>query len=168
MAEENIASLGVLTVSQLLSNYAANLEELRSRGVIRTANNPLSDYGELLFCRAFGWTLAGNSAAGHDAKCQNGIRYQIKARRITKHNGSRQMSALRNLDKDPFDHLAGVLVDSEFRVLKAILVPVDTVRSRSKHIEHTNSWKFMLTDDVWKLPGIVDVTEEIRRAATTI
>jgi hypothetical protein len=168
MESERSNHLRDFTVSQLLSNYAAILEELRARGVVRTSNNPLSDYGELLFCRAFGWTLASNSAAGHDAKCQDGVRYQIKARRMTKYNGSRQLSALRNLDKDPFDQLAGVLVDAEFRVIKAVLVPVEIVRVRSKHIEHTNSWKFMLTDDVWKLPGVLDVTEPLRHAATTI
>lgn len=160
--------LAALSVPRLLSNYAAILDELRRREVVRTANNPLSDFAELLFCRAFGWTIAGNSAAGYDAKDAAGIRFQIKARRITVHNGSRQMSAIRSLDKDPFDQLAGVLMDSEFRVMRAVLIPVDIVRARSKHVVHTNSWKFLLKDEVWSLPGVRDVSAEIQAAAAAI
>ncbi len=83
------------TVSELLSAYGAILDELRRREVVRSANSPLSDYAEVLFCRAFGWTRENNSAAGHDATDGAGTRYQVKGRRLTRHNASRQMSAIR-------------------------------------------------------------------------
>jgi hypothetical protein len=156
------------TVSELLSAYGAILDELRRREVVRSANSPLSDYAEVLFCRAFGWTRENNSAAGHDATEGAGTRYQVKGRRLTRHNASRQMSAIRSLDQTPFDQLAGVLVDEAFHVIRAALVPVAIVRAKSIHVTHTNSWKFLLRDEVWNLPGVRDVTDELRAVALTI
>jgi hypothetical protein len=78
------------------------------------------------------------------------------------------MSAIRNLDATPFDQLGGVLVDEGFRIIRAALVPVAVVRERSVHVAHTNSWKFLLRDDVWNLPNVRDVTAELRAVAATI
>jgi len=44
-------------VSALLELHGDVLAELRRREVVRSANNPTGDYGELLFSKAFGWTL---------------------------------------------------------------------------------------------------------------
>jgi hypothetical protein len=112
-----------LTVSELLSAYGAILDELRRREIVRSSNNPLSDYAELLFCKAFGWSRGNNSAAGHDAIDGTGVRYQVKGRRLTRQNASRQMSAIDNLDKTPFDQLAGVLVGEGFRIIRAASCP---------------------------------------------
>lgn len=68
----------------------------------------------------------------------------------------------------PFDQLAGVLVDEAFHVFRAALVPVPVVRAKSVHVTHTNSWKFLLRDEVWNLPGVRDVTDELRAVALTI
>lgn len=158
-----------LTVRELLSGYGAILNELRRREIVRSSNSPLSDYAELLFCKAFGWSREKNSAAGHDAMdIGTGVRYQVKGRRLTRHNASRQMSAIRNLDKTPFDQLAGVLVDEKFQIIRAALVPIAVVRAKSVHVVHTNSWKFLLRDDVWNLHDVRDVTDELRAVALTI
>lgn len=90
-----------LTTIELLRTYGAVLDELRRRDVVRSTNSPISDYAEVLFCRAFSWEREGNSASGFDAKDAAGTRYQIKARRITDAPGSRQLSAIRNLSGDP-------------------------------------------------------------------
>ena len=68
----------------------------------------MSDYAEMLFCRAYGWKMVRKSSAGFDATDDQGVRYQIKARRLTTHNRSRQLSAIRKLESGPFDYLAGV------------------------------------------------------------
>jgi len=155
-------------VSELLAGYGAIMGELRKREIVRSANGPVSDYAELLFCKAFGWKREGNSAAGYDAKDKKGVRYQIKARRLTAFNASRQLSAIRKLDDDPFDVLAGALFDEQFKVMRAALVPVKIVRARSVHVPHTNSWKFLLRDDVWEEKGVRDVTEKLRAVASSI
>lgn len=42
-----------------------------------------------------------------------------------------------------------------------LLSPCDVVRERSKYRKHTNSHKFMLTDDVWNDGRVKDVTEKL-------
>jgi len=157
-----------LTVSDLFSAYGAILAELRRREIVRSSNNPLSDYAELLFCRAFGWSRTANSAVGHDAIENSGIRYQVKGRRLTRHNSSREVGAIRELDQMPFDYLAGLLVDEHFLVVRAALVPVAVVQERAAYVPRTNAWKFLLLDGVWALPGVVDTTDELRTAALAI
>jgi hypothetical protein len=156
------------TVGQLLAEYGGILDELRRREIVRSTNNPLSDYAELLFCNAFNWTRAGTSSSGYDATDAQGVRYQIKGRRLAPLNASRQMSAIRNLEKTPFDHLAGLLVDKGFQVIRAAIVPIGVVRAQSKHQAHTNSWRFLLRDEIWNLAGVRDVTRELTTAAAAI
>jgi len=116
------------TTADILQLYSDALEELRRREVLRSANNPSGDYGELLFSRAFGWQLQNNSSSGYDAINGNGVRYQIKCRRITPRNSPCQLSFIRNLSANPFDILAGVQLDQKFKVLRAALVPVAVVQ----------------------------------------
>lgn len=153
-----------LSVAELLVLHAQVGEELRDRGVVRSANNPTGDLAEYLFCRAFGWQQAPNSERGYDAMGPDGIRYQIKGRRIHRRNKSRQLSAIRDIDGGHFDVLAGVLFDDDFNVVKAALIPITFVVERSTYIAHTNSNKFMLRDDVWTAPGVRDVTAQIAAA----
>ncbi|GLS36569.1 hypothetical protein GCM10010869_21580 [Mesorhizobium tianshanense] len=150
-----------LSVAELLVLHAQIGEELRDRGVVRSANNPTGDLAKYLFCRAFGWRQAPNSERGYDAIGTDGTRYQIKGRRIHRRNKSRQLSAIRDIEGGHFDVLAGVLFDDDFNVVKAALIPIAFVVERSTYIAHTNSNKFMLRDDVWTTPGVRDVTAEI-------
>jgi hypothetical protein len=155
-------------VRDLLVLYGQIMDELRARKVVRTSNSPVGDYGELLFAKAFGWRLESNSAAGYDATDDLGVRYQIKARRLTAANGSRQLSAIRRLHDNTFDHLAAVLLDANFKVMRAIIVPHPVVASQARRREHTNSWLFMLDDRVWRAAGVRDVTAELAVAAAAL
>ncbi len=148
-----------LTIEQLLLLHTKISDELRSRGVVRSANNPTGDLAEYLFCRAFGWDQAPNSEKSFDACDEAGLRIQIKARRLHRRNSSRQLSAIRDLNG--FDVLAGLLFDETYQVIRAVLIPAATVRERSTYIAHTNSHKFYLRDGVFALPGVVDVTDRI-------
>src|SRR6266403_852679 len=85
-----------LTVPELLLLHTRIGEELRKRGVTRSANNPTGDLSEYLFCKAFGWKQAANSHANIDAVAEDGTRYQVKGRRIMQFNKSRQLSAIRD------------------------------------------------------------------------
>ncbi|MCC0006681.1 MAG: hypothetical protein H6876_00945 [Hyphomicrobiaceae bacterium] len=157
--------VSTLSTIELLRGYGAILDELRRRDIVRSANSPISDLAEVLFCRAFGWLRQGNSAAGYDATDSGGTRFQIKARRMTGAPGERQLSAIRNIDRNPFDQLAAVLFDPGFAVHRAALIPISVVRSRARRSIHTNSHIFYLRDDVWSEPGVLDVTVDIREAA---
>lgn len=62
-----MSSLSKETIPELLSRHVAAMEELRARGVLRSANNPTGDLAEYLFCAAFGWAQEDNSAKAFDA-----------------------------------------------------------------------------------------------------
>jgi hypothetical protein len=151
-----------LNTMQLLALHAQVADELRSRGVTRTLNNPTGDFAEFLFCKAFGWTQGNNSSAHIDAVGTDGNRYQIKGRRLTKLNKSRQLSAIRNLSGAHFDFLAGVLFAEDYTVFRAAIIPFSIALERATFVEHTNSHKFILQDDVWEAAGVRDVTTELR------
>ena len=158
------ASMKGLSVAELLLLHAQVGEELRERGIVRSANNPTGDLAEYLFCKAFGWRQAPNSERGFDAVGSDGVRYQIQGRRIHRRNKSRQLSAIREIEGGLFDVLAGVLFDDDFNVMKAALIPTTVVVERSSYIARTNSSRFMLRDDIWNAPGVRDVTLEIAAA----
>jgi hypothetical protein len=156
------------SVRDLLRLHGEVLEELRRREVVRTSNSPVGDYAELLFATAFGWELESSSAAGHDATDKDGLRYQVKSRRLTKANGSRQLSFLRRLPDKKFDFLAAVLFDGSCKVQRAIILPHQGLEARCRYSKHANGWLFRLEDSCWEMSGARDVTEDIRAAAETI
>lgn len=144
------------------------IDELRRRDVVRSANNPVCDLAEKLFCDALEWQQKDKSAPGHDAEDALGTRYQIKARRLNAHNASRQLSGIRSLPQDPFDQLAGILFTSDFQVHRAALIPLAVVKQLARRVDHTNSWRFMLRDDVWLVAGVQDVTDQLRAQAARL
>jgi hypothetical protein len=151
-----------LTVPELLLLHTRIGDELRRRGVTRSANNPTGDLSEYLFCKAFGWKQAGNSNANIDAVAEDGTRYQVKGRRITQFNKSRQLSAIRDLKGGHFDFIAGVLFNEDYTVMRAALIPHSVALERAKFVERTNSHRFLLRDDVWNAPGVQDVTAALK------
>lgn len=151
-----------LTPSELLKLHAEVSEELRTRGISRSSNNPTGDLAEYLFCKVFGWARASNSKANIDAIGEDGSRFQIKGRRMTRHQGSRQLSALRDLAGGHFDFLAGVIFSEDYTVLRAAIIPQALVLERSTFVQRTNSHRFLLRDDIWEAPGVRNVTEELR------
>lgn len=156
-----------ISTLQLLRRHGAILDELLRRDVLRSSNGPISDYAELRFCSAFGWTRERNSKSGYDATDIECKRFQIKARRITRAPGSRQLGAIRKLDTTPFDQLAALLFKSDFSVHRAALIPVEVVTARVRRSAHTNSHVLHLNDDIWTLPGVIDVTQRIEIVSAT-
>ena len=144
---------------ELLALFAQVLEELRSRGAVRTSNNPVADYAESLAARALSLTLLPRSNTGCDATDGEGKRYEIKSRRVTRHNGSTQLSVLRGLDLCHFDYLVGVLFNADFSVLRACLVPHDVVTRLATYRKHVNGWIFLLQPPVWNDPQVRDLTQ---------
>jgi hypothetical protein len=140
------------------------MEQLRQRGVVRSSNNPAADYAEWLCARALRLTLNVGSTAGYDGVDPAGRRVEVKGRRMTPHNRSRQLSAIRGMEHRHFDALAGVLFNADFSVMRAALIPYERVKEHGTPDEHTNSWRFLLTDAVWTLPGVEDITAKLQEA----
>jgi len=151
-----------LTARELLALHANVADELVARRITRSYNNPTGDLAECIFCKAFGWKLADKSFAHVDAVCSDGKRYQIKGRRVTPVNKSRQLGALRDLSGEHFDFLAGVLFSKNYDIMRAAIIPRAVAVERAKFVERTNSHRFLLHDDVWDALGVLDVTEQLR------
>jgi len=154
-----------LSTLELFSLFVTVLEELRRREVTRSANNPVADYAEFLCEKALALRRAPKSTKGYDGIDGAGRKYEVKARRITTRNRSRQLSALRNLNEGHFDFLVGVLFAEDFSLLRACLVPHAQVLNHSAFRKHTNAWIFHLRDSVWSLPGVVDITSQLLEVA---
>ncbi len=161
-----ITNLREASPSQLLALYADILYELRKREIIRSTNNPAADYAEYLVAVALDLDLATNSTTGYDATDKrDGTRYQVKGRRPTAHNPSRQLGAIRNLPAHHFDYLAGVLFAEDFSVARACLIPASVVEREATYIAHTNSWMIHLRDSLWADAEVRDITTVVRAAA---
>ncbi|MGQ0708995.1 MAG: hypothetical protein ACT4NV_04520 [Rhodoferax sp.] len=154
--------LRVQGVSGLLITYASILHILRTRGIIRSFNSPVADIAEWLVSKKLGLTLAPKSGKSFDATDSNGKRYQIKGRWLAGSNRSTQLSAIRDLDADPFDFLVGVVFDEDFRVDYAAIVPVAVVRSRSSFVARTNSHRFLFPRSLLSMAGVTDISDSLR------
>ena len=157
------------TPEELLALTGRILDELLQRGIVRSTNNPVADYSEYLTAKAFGLRLVANANAGFDAISEAGTRFQVKARRLTPRNGSRQLGFVRGMasSADPFDFLVGILFDTNFRVIRAALIPVGVVRQLARRVDYVNAWRIILADSVWTIPGVEDCTERIVGAASS-
>jgi hypothetical protein len=150
-----------LPTAKLLTLHAAIADELKTRGVTRTANNPVGDLAEYLFCKAFGWTQSENSNPNIDA-IYNGLRYQIKGRRWSGKRKTRQLGAIRDFAGKHFDFLAAVIFAADYSIYRAALIPYGIVEQHAKFMKRTNSHKFMLHDTIWECDGVEDVTDMLR------
>ncbi len=155
--------LSLASNRELLKLYTELMAELRSRGIVRSANGPGADVAEGLVAKALSLTLNTASTAGYDGIDPHGRKIEVKCRRLTRHNDSRQLSAIRNLESAHFDLLAGVLFNEDFSVMKAALIPFEVVKKHAVFVKHTNGWKFVLRDSIWAEPGVEDITEQLRR-----
>lgn len=147
-----------LSDREVLALWAGTMIELQRRGILRSDNTPTGDYAEWIVSQALGLSLESNSRAGYDAIGLDGTRYQIKARRLVTAKTSRQLSALRNLDQDPFDFLIIVLFGPSFDVLECWQVPVNVVREHAVWTKHVNGHRLHARGAVLSDPRTIRLT----------
>jgi hypothetical protein len=153
--------LSELTDKELLRLQASATDELKSRGIVRTQNNPLGDYTEWLVARALGLELQANSRAGYDGISRDGFRVQIKGRRITSKNSSRQLSAIRKYASKDFDALAAVIYDESFDVIEALLIPHEVVGEYASYREYVNAHILILKGPILSDPRVQSIKEAV-------
>jgi hypothetical protein len=127
----------------LLRLYSELMEELRDRELIRSSNNPVADYAEKIAVEYMRLTRAGKEERGYDGIDKSRRKYQIKGRRITRHNRSRQLSVIRDLDKRQFDYLVAVIFNEDFSVNEVWKVPYRFVKEHSRFSKHQNGHTFI-------------------------
>lgn len=152
----------------LLRLFGDVLEELRRRKLVRSNNNPVADFSEQIAAECLGLKLESPCGAGHDGMDNAGSRFQVKGRRLTAHNKSRQLSFIRDIDSKPFDFLVGILFDAEFHVLRACVVPFEVVRRRCTFSKKVKAHRLILRDDVWDEDGVQDITTQATDAAAKL
>lgn len=138
-----------LEEKELLELYGKLMEELRRRKLVRSSNNPVSDYAEKIVCEKLGLSLQKKSSKGYDAVDENtGTKYQIKARRLTRHNKSRQLGVIRNLDQKLFDFLIAVIFNESFEPIEIWRIPRATIPKYARYCQHQNGHILVLTGEV--------------------
>lgn len=157
-----LSNFNELTIPELLASHSAVLDELRKRGVIRSKNNPTGDYTEWLVSSKLELTLAINSSKGFDAKDVQGLRYQIKGRRVTPENKSTQLGVIRNLIGKDFDFLVAVVYDENWQVQTAAKIPHQTVALLSSFRPHQNGHIMHLRSSIFNHPSVEDISSVLR------
>lgn len=125
--------------------YADIIEELKTRNIVRTKNNIVSDYAEYLVSKNLDLELMPNSNKHFDAiDKKTGEKFQIKSRRTTDYNRSKLLGVIRDLDKADFDYLVVVYFNTNFKVIDAYIVPKKTVKKYAKYNKHQNGYRISL------------------------
>ncbi len=153
-----IPNLTNASLTDLLATHSAVLDELRRRKIIRSKNNPTGDYTEWLVSERLGLTLEPNATKGHDATDQDGLRYQIKGRRLTAENTSSQLGVIRNLEENPFDFLIGLILDENWRVLRAAKIPRHALVELATFRPHVNGHTLHLRPSILQHPLVEDIS----------
>jgi hypothetical protein len=153
-------NLGELEPIELLRLQANATAELKRRKIVRTNNNPLGDYTEWLVANMMSLNLAANSKSGYDAISDAGVTFQIKGRRVTPENPSRQLSAIRNYAGKDFDWLIAVIFDEDFKVINAYLVPHEVISDYYPHRDHVNARVVVMTGAILKDKRVMEFTEQ--------
>ena len=142
-----------MTDAEVAKTWAQCMNELRDRDLIRTANTPVGDYAERICCERLGLHRKGFSAKSIDAIGSDGTTYQIKGRRLTPSNRSRQVSAIRDIHEAPFDVLLAVYFDEDLNLLEIWQIPHEVV-AEAPFVARTNSTRFVLTRQVMADPRV--------------
>jgi hypothetical protein len=132
------------TIPQLLADWAAMMNELRLRDIIRTNNNPVGDIAEAIVAKHYEGERGSFSQAGWDVKTPDGERIQVKAIRSTPTTRRRNASPIRDR---AYDSVVIVVLDENFQVLEGLKLSRETVeelstsglRERANHHGHGGS-----------------------------
>ncbi len=105
------------SIPKLLADWAAVMNELRLRDIIRTNNNPVGDIAEAIVAKHYEGQRGSFSQAGWDVMAPNGERIQVKAIRSTPTTRRRNVSPIRD---NAYDSVVIVVLDERFQVVEGL------------------------------------------------
>jgi hypothetical protein len=144
-----MTTLDKLNEKELLQLYCDLMEELRNHKIIRSGNNPVSDYAEKIVAERLNLTLSTGSNKGYDAFDEKSkLKYQIKSRRLTRHNKSRQLGVIRNLNENLFDFLIAVIFDESLTPQEIWKIPNHLIAKYSRYSDHQHGNILVLTGKI--------------------
>ena len=136
------------------------MDELAVRDIVHNPTQPVGDYATYLACKAFDLKREPPSTSGYDACDDEGLRYQIKFKRLMSTTDTRQLNAIKGLEQKKFDFLIGVLFQADMSIYRAALIPFDTVT----RLVGPSAKIFMLNNKVWDMDGVIDITDKLKAA----
>ena len=140
-----------LTVRELLGLWAASLRELRSRGVVRTFNNPIGDIAEELVARHYKGERGAFNQKAWDVRSGSDL-LQVKALRDTGSRSRRNLSAIRS--EDGYTAVIVVVFTEDLRVSEAWRIPRAVVHERFAHVAHVNGRIVRLSPALFSHPDV--------------
>jgi Family of unknown function (DUF6998) len=132
----------------LLQLWAGVTNELRVRGVTRSANNPIADYAERLVADLYGVDPATGSTAAYDLISKDGKKIQVKALRLTQ-PGRTNLSAIRKLNAGGFDVLVVVIFNRDLSVKEIWRFPRAVVEDHARWSAHSMRIYFRSPRNFW-------------------
>lgn len=150
-----------MSVIELLRAHSEILDELKSKKIVRTKNNPVGGYTEWLVSNKLKLKLEPNSKKGYDATDGKGIKYEIKGRRVTSDNPSKQLSVIRNLKKKHFKYLIGVVFDENYNIMYAAKIPYDVVEAVSSYSKSQKGYVMHLRPSIFRDKRVKDITKKL-------
>jgi len=164
----NLDSLGSI---ELLRMYGGILDTLKDKRILRTTNNPTGDYAELLAAK---WlekqglvkdaqeALLKNSHKGFDIVDDGGVTYQVKGRRITISNPSKQLGVVRNLFENEFQYLIAIVFNEDWSIKEAAQIPIQALHAMpGKKKDGVNGHIFHLAGELLNREGVKLITDQI-------
>ena len=149
---------------EVLRLYTQVMRELRTRDVIQSSNNPAADVAENIAASAFGLALESNSKKGFDGTDADGVRYQVKGRRLTPENRSTEVSVVRNLDDHQFDFFVAIYFNEDFSIHEVVRLTHAAYARHATYSAHSNGHRFTMKQAVRNDPDFEDVTQMVRAA----
>jgi len=128
----------------LLGLWAQVTDELRARGIVRSANNPIADRAERIVADLYGVEPEVRSTAGYDLISKDKERIQVKAVRLTQ-PGRSSLSAIRNLEAGEFDVLIVVVFERDLSVKEIWRFPRSAVEDHARWSAHVNAHRLSMT-----------------------
>lgn len=164
------AYLEGLSTIALFSLYSMVRQELKRRGF----GNPVGDRAEWLVAKCLGLRSSKPSTKGFDlidarqggTESRGSSRIQVKARLVTYDDEPVQFSDFRYLKENLFDRFVGVAFRREdMRVCGAFVIPHHIVLREAypRRKQMGLVWQFRLNERIKSLPGVLDITERIKR-----
>lgn len=150
-----------LSITELMLLNQKTLDELEEREIIRTRNNPVSDYTEWLVASRMNMELASPSTKGYDALDSNGRRVQIKSRKNNLKNRSTTLGIIRNYELNQFDDLIAIIYHPDFSIRLALCIPHELVKQYGFFNAHQNGYTLNINAALTSDPKVVDIYDLI-------
>lgn len=149
--------LSELTITELMLLNQKTLEELEKRQIIRTQNNPISEYTEWLVASKMNMELASPSTKGYDAITKDGRKVQIKSRKNNLKNRSTTLGIIRNYDLKQFDDLIAIIYHPDFSIRLAVCIPHELVEQYGFFNNHQNGYTLSINAALLSDPQVIDI-----------